>query len=362
MAYIGAYLEAITRFAPDVILYDVFSLTGYVAGRHLGTPLACSVPIAGFGALGDAFVTRYRDAHSMLTEANRFYLDSYGVDILGEGHLPVLFPSRDLSIVTALESASVPIDGQHNPQLRQLLRTVLPACRYVGPCVQWPPHTPESAMSDFPIDRVRAARAAGRRVVLFALGTELTNFRYDSRVGGAPTGHAFLRALLHRLVEAFGDDPRILVVAATGALLPPQDQPDWPANFIASRFIPQAALLDRYVDVFVTHHGLNSTAESILAGVPMVSVPGLGDQILNARTAGEQGTAVALWDLADPYHTCDSARLRGAVYQAMDDPRMRAAGDRVRSEIAAAGGATAAARLVMSLSHRRPSAESAARE
>jgi MGT family glycosyltransferase len=66
-----------------------------------------------------------------------------------------------------------------------------------------------------------------------------------------------------------------------------------PENFHVERFVKQAALL-KNVDVFVTHGGLNSTMESLYLGVPMVVVPGIGEQRLTAGRVQELGLGVVL--------------------------------------------------------------------
>jgi len=66
-----------------------------------------------------------------------------------------------------------------------------------------------------------------------------------------------------------------------------------PGNFHVARFVKQSALLSD-VDVFVTHGGLNSTMESLYFGVPMVVVPGIGEQRLTAGRVQELGLGVVL--------------------------------------------------------------------
>jgi MGT family glycosyltransferase len=57
--------------------------------------------------------------------------------------------------------------------------------------------------------------------------------------------------------------------------------------------VDQLAVLDE-ADVFVTHHGINSTHEAIRAGVPMLSYPFFGDQPDLARRCQDLGLAVPL--------------------------------------------------------------------
>jgi MGT family glycosyltransferase len=58
-------------------------------------------------------------------------------------------------------------------------------------------------------------------------------------------------------------------------------------------YVDQPAVLDE-ADVFVTHHGINSTHEAIVAGVPMISYPFFGDQPDLARRCQDLGLAVPL--------------------------------------------------------------------
>jgi UDP:flavonoid glycosyltransferase YjiC (YdhE family) len=353
---IAEVLDACADFAPDVILYDVFSVRGFLAARALGIPAASLAVLPGYGALGDDFVLRHGRAHPALSQANSRYREVSTVDVLGEVGLPVLFPARELSIVTAVPAMARPVDPERMPRLHALLAGHLPACRFVGPCLGGagylprPPGEPGSRRDPrFPYAVLDRARRDGATVVLFSLGTSLTDFRFDSPVGGAPTGREFLLALLDRLIEAFGGDPEILVVAAIGSRLAEADEPDWPTNFVVRDVVPQAELLGRYAAAFITHHGLSSTMEAIRAGVPMVSVPGVGDQLTNADLALEHGVAAALWDLNDPFRTCDASGLAKAVHTVLEQPAYRLACAELRAAGHGSGGAVTAAELVVGL-------------
>lgn len=348
LGVVDACLEQVRAFAPDVVLYDVFCVFGAVGAGLLGVPSAAVVTMPGYGSLGEQFVVAHGSPHPLLAAANDRYRESAGVDLLADGQLPALFPSGDLSIVTVAEALATPIDPARSPRLAALLSRFEKTCEYVGSCVG-PVRLAPRAMPPFPFDVLDAARRDGRRVVLFSLGTVLTDFRFDSPVGGAPTGRDFLVTLLRHVVGAFADDPEFVVVVSPGSRLPADEQPAWPGNFVVRTFLPQVELLARYADVFLTHHGMNSTTESILAGVPMVSLPGAGDQIPNAATAARHGVAMALWDLADPYRTCDAALLRRAVRTVVDEPSYRENCRRLGAALRRGGGPARAAELVVGL-------------
>jgi UDP:flavonoid glycosyltransferase YjiC (YdhE family) len=60
-------------------------------------------------------------------------------------------------------------------------------------------------------------------------------------------------------------------------------------------YVPQREVLAE-ADVFITHHGLNSTHEAIACGTPMMSYPFIWDQPGLARTCARLGLAVELVD------------------------------------------------------------------
>ncbi|MFJ3837463.1 nucleotide disphospho-sugar-binding domain-containing protein [Streptomyces sp. NPDC054904] len=357
-----AYQEAVASFRPNTVLYDVFGIHGMLTARVLGVPSVSLVTFPGYGALGEDFAVQHARPHPELTQANEEYRRRYRTDLLGEGLLPVLFPSRDLSVVTAARELSRD-PGPDAPRLAQALEPYLGACVHVGASVGSARYTPGAVLSGpvrndarvrndssaFPFALLDAARRDGRSVVLFSLGTVLTDFRFHSPVGGAATGRAFLMAMLDRLTTALGGRDDVLVVTAVGSLLAAGDEPEWPANFLVRDFVPQREVLERYADAFITHHGMNSTTESILAGVPMVSLPGVGDQFANAATAVEGGAAVTLWDVRDPYRTVTAELLGEAVDRVLTDGRHRAACARLRDAMLAEGGPSRAAELVTAL-------------
>lgn len=360
-------LRAVQDFAPDVVLFDPFSVLGALASRTTGLPSAAFVTMPGYGTLGEHFVQRHDWNRGDLLEANAAYVRRFGVDFQAEGALPVLFPTANISIVAALKSMAMPANPVTQPLLAKLVN-VTESTIYVGHCAgaerlmedairtlglrgQFDPPVP------FPFEQLTMAKRDGRRVVLFSLGTVLTDFRRASPVGGAPTGEDFLRRSLQVVTEAVRNDERLLLVAAIGLHFSSHTELQWPREAIVRATVPQHEILERFADVFITHHGANSQDESILAGVPMVSLPGVGDQIPNARMAQKHGLAVARWDLENPFGTCDAGLMGEALRSALDDKAYRRAAAAVGAEMRAAGGAEEAARHTKALAREKtPSA------
>ena len=76
------------------------------------------------------------------------------------------------------------------------------------------------------------------------------------------------------------------------------------------RYLDQWGAL-RDADLFVTHHGLNSTHEAIFREVPMLSYPFFGDQPEMARCCQRLGLAVALTDA--PRAELEASRVHRAI-------------------------------------------------
>lgn len=71
-----------------------------------------------------------------------------------------------------------------------------------------------------------------------------------------------------------------------------------PSNLRIELAMPQRELLSR-CSAFITHGGLGSIKESILAGIPMLVLPSFGDQFFNAMRVRYHHLGVALFDRLD---------------------------------------------------------------
>ena len=61
-----------------------------------------------------------------------------------------------------------------------------------------------------------------------------------------------------------------------------------PENFIVKNHIPQVSVL-KQASLFITHGGMNSVSEAMVSGVPMLVIPFVSDQPMNARQVEKLG-------------------------------------------------------------------------
>jgi MGT family glycosyltransferase len=107
--------------------------------------------------------------------------------------------------------------------------------------------------------------------------------------------------------------------------------------------VPMLDLLPR-LDAVVTHGGLNTVCEALAHGVPLVIAPIRGDQPINAARVVAAGAGIRV-----SFGRARPGQLRDAVASVLTDPAYRAAAQRMRGSLAAAGGATAASALLEKL-------------
>lgn len=88
------------------------------------------------------------------------------------------------------------------------------------------------------------------------------------------------RSFYKKCLRIFGNK-NVSVILNTGKVKP-ESLGKIPPNIYAYSFVPQVEVL-QHADVFLTHCGMNSVNEAICAGVPMIAMPFVNDQIENAR-------------------------------------------------------------------------------
>lgn len=88
------------------------------------------------------------------------------------------------------------------------------------------------------------------------------------------------RGFCKECIRAFGGK-EFSVILNTGKINP-ETLGVIPENIYAYSFVPQIEVLE-HAQVFLTHCGMNSVNEALFAGVPMVAMPFINDQLNNAK-------------------------------------------------------------------------------
>jgi MGT family glycosyltransferase len=137
-------------------------------------------------------------------------------------------------------------------------------------------------------------------------------------------------------LDAFGDG-QWRVAMAIGEKIDPGELGAVPENIEVRPYFPQPVLL-RHATAFLSHTGMNSTMESLHAGVPLVAVPQMPEQEANARRVEELGLGRRL-------HPAELSPelLRTAVKEVSEDQEIRANLTKMSEAFDNAGGAVAAA-------------------
>jgi UDP:flavonoid glycosyltransferase YjiC (YdhE family) len=168
---------------------------------------------------------------------------------------------------------------------------------------------------------------SGRPVVYASLGTVVNKFRDP----------------LALILEALRDEP-VELVMTVGRDVDPASFGPQPAHVHVERYIPQSLLLPR-CDAAILHAGYNSATAALSHGLPLVLLPMMADQPLNALRSQELGAARVLEVVG-----LTPTALREAVRDVLDQPSYRAAAQRYQREAEALPGLDHAVRLLERLS------------
>jgi MGT family glycosyltransferase len=283
--------RAVAEFRPDVLVVDQHAVAGALVAHRHGLPWA-SV------ALSSSELTRPFRA---LPKVEAWIL----------GQLAAMWTAAGLP-------GEPPHDLRFSPHLviactsQALAGPVsLPGpVEYVGAVLAERPPGPE-----FPWDRLDPAR----HHVLITMGTLAMDL-----------AEGFYRRMVDAL-RPLGDRLQAIMVVPDGTVTGP------PAHILTFTRVPMLELMP-HMDAVVSHGALNTVAEALAHGVPLVVAPINGDQPVNAPRVVATGAGLRV-----RVYRSGAEELRAAVLTVLDDPAYRAAAGRIRDSFTAAGGAPAAA-------------------
>jgi UDP:flavonoid glycosyltransferase YjiC (YdhE family) len=101
-----------------------------------------------------------------------------------------------------------------------------------------------------------------------------------------------------------------------------------PTGVTAHAHVDQLTVLRR-ADLFITHGGVNSVQEGLVAGVPLLVFPQVQEQVLNADRVSELGAGLRL-------RRATPARIGAQADRILGEPRFRAAAGSTGAELRAA--------------------------
>lgn len=147
-------------------------------------------------------------------------------------------------------------------------------------------------------------------------------------------GDRFFRACM----EAFGSESVTVVLSVGNYDI--SKLGSIPENFVVRNHVPQIAVL-KQASLFITHGGMNSVSEAMVSGVPMVVIPFVSDQPVNAQQVAHLGLGRVL-----EYKAITADSLKETAFAVMEDQQIRENLRKIQTEIVRAPGNAGAVRII----------------
>ena len=141
-------------------------------------------------------------------------------------------------------------------------------------------------------------------------------------------------------MDAFRNE-NVDVIISVGQKFPINRLKNIPANVHVYKSVPQLGVL-KIADVFVTHGGMNSVSEALAFGVPMVVIPFVSDQPVNARCVEALGVGKSL-----DYKLINKNTLKNVVLSVIEDKNIKNNLEKVRKWIEKAPGNKGGAEMIV---------------
>jgi MGT family glycosyltransferase len=291
---------AVDVFGPDAVVADQQAIAGAAVARRRRLPWATSATT--FSELARPYAAMPA-VEAWVADQLRQFARCSGVEV---AEVDLRFSDQLMLVFTTSELAG-PVEVACSPV-------------FVGPAIGERPS--EVGFAWDWLDAGTGTAGRRRRRVLVSLGTHN---------GGA--GDRFYRMLLEAVASRRASLQLILVApgASRSAL------GNVPDHVLAVDRVPQLALLDQ-VDAVVTHGGLGTVSEALLAGRPMVVAPIRDDQPLIAERVQALGAGLRV-----SFARAHAGDLAAAIESVLTEPAFAAAARRLSGALRAAGGAAAAA-------------------
>ncbi|WNG41601.1 glycosyl transferase [Archangium violaceum] len=300
-------LEAVRAERPDYLVYDPMCLWARMIGQLLRIPAITFRPTMAINPQAGPFAAFLRSRVSAFPGVFEQAAKELG-ELTREYGLPPTDLMGMLGQVEPLNLVCVPRSFQPGGD------TFDERFVFVGPSIR-----PRGDAGDFPF-----AHLAEGPTLYISLGTIFNNWPEFYRM----------------CFTAFGGT-RWRVVLATGHAVNPAELGPIPDNFLVRPSVPQLEVLER-TDVFLTHGGANSLMEAFSYGVPVVVIPQMAEQPLNAHRVVELGLGLAL-----DKDTVTVEQLQQAVARVSSEPEFRTKMRALQQDVRGSGGYHRAAEAIL---------------
>jgi len=228
----------------------------------------------------------------------------------------------------------------------------------------------ESEFNKELLQKIKASKAAGRRVIFSSMGTVVTGDHpqvgwnalmpdSEQKPHGL-TGRELCQSAWGGLLDAYGaksEEEGPLLVMAVGQQEDALGDLTIPPNAVTMPSAPQVDILRAGVDVFLSHGGQNSFMEGLGSGAAFVVCPGFADQPVNARKAQDMGVGLAVerpWPQRgehEPVMEKYRADVSEALKRVMEEPRFIEKAKSCAERMAKAGGVNRALEVILEAAH-----------
>lgn len=309
-------LSSVEQERPDYLLFDMSAPWGNIASRRFDIPAVASFPHLPF--FWRTILSDRRVFRKMIGSIRPGYgywrrLQQQTKKIVKDYHLRKL---QDVNVLSSSAESNIVFSSRYfQPYQEHFDESYL----YVGPVI-------ETNRQEEPIT---ISKDGEKKLIYIAVGTV-----YEANL-------QFLRNCL----RAFTDN-RYEVILSVGRAIDPAIFEPIPPNFTVAQYVPQLSILQQ-ADVFITHGGMNSIAESVTYGVPMIVVPNTLEQSINAARVEQLGAGLYLGP-----NQLNVEHLQKIVKKVLTDPSVSKGLERIQNSFSKAGGVERAADAIQAFKQR----------
>ena len=315
-ALLPSVLESIEKERPDYLLFDMSAPWGNIAAQRYQIPAVASFPHLPFN--WRTFISDPRllkKGYHSLRPGQGYYRElqrqtgklAREQKLRKPSEINVLSSSAELNIVFSSRYFQ---PFEENFDVSYL---------YIGPVI----HTdrPDEGLGTFEIKK-----NADQKLIYIAVGT-----LYQANI-----------TFFQQCMAAF-DDERYAVILSVGKAFDPAALGPIPPNFTVAQYVPQLDVLNQ-ADLFITHGGLNSINEAVMALVPMIGVPNTIEQSVNSFRVEQLNGGLYL----EP-EKLTAEKLHAAAEQVLSDPAIPEGLAKIRQSFLEAGGVETAVAAIQDL-------------